>query len=138
MQEIRIFSRKNREDTMGNLKLSEYVQKEVKFIEIDVNDLERQLRKLGAIKVYHGPRKQIYFDYPNKQLTNNRSRVRVTIEDKIKLEYSMKMEDNTTAAIKVFVSREKEITDFLTALGLEQLYAVLSYRLSYEVIPIAI
>jgi len=109
-----------------------YTEKEVKILDVDVENLVKKLDKLGAKKVFDADRIFTYFDYDDGKLRKLGEEVRLTEEEKLKLSFSRRLENREKETIKVFVSRKKEIVDFLLRLGLYPIAEIKSHRISYE------
>jgi adenylate cyclase class IV len=109
-----------------------YIEREVKVLDVDVKQTSYLLNSLGAEKTFDGNRMFILFDFPDRRISKKGEEVRLTIEgDKNKLSYEFKVK-GTLASTKLFVSREKEALDFFSKLGLEEIARIKSHRISWE------
>lgn len=111
--------------------MSNYIEQEVKVIDVDVATICLKLDQLGAQKVFDGERLFTYFDYTDGRLRGSGEEVRLTEEGKLKLSFSRKVSEGKET-IKVFVSKKEEISDFLSRLGLVPIAEIQSRRISYE------
>ncbi len=109
-----------------------YCEKEVKILDINLQKVKAKLEDIGALKVYDDERTWIHFDYRDKSLSKSKKELRLTLEDKLKLSLSQFTKGNKKETIKLFVSREEELTDLFKGLGLIPISKCKSYRTSYE------
>jgi adenylate cyclase, class 2 len=103
--------------------------KEIKVLEVKVEELITILRSLGAKEVFNGERVVTHFDDRSGSLRDQN--FKLTEEDKLKLSISS-AEENTQKTIKLFVSRKEECLALLKALGIEPVTESRSRRISFE------
>lgn len=104
-----------------------YLEKEIKILDIDVQDLIIKLKELGAEEVFNDKRIITHFDYQDGKLQKEKKIVKLTEEGSLKLTYSEEKE-----SIKLRTSRKQETVDFLNRLGLLPISESLSHRISFE------
>ncbi len=109
-----------------------YIEHEIKVLEIDVEMVRTKLEKLGALKVYDGKREATYFDNVQGDYAKSKISIRLTEEGKLKLSGTSVDKDKNIKVVKVFTSRKQETLDFLAILGLFPIAIVKSHRISYE------
>lgn len=108
-----------------------YIENEIKVLEINVNEVIRNLEKMGAKKVFDGNRTIIHFDNKEKMLQKSGIDIRITEEDSIKLSVD-KIIDGRNSSIKLKISRSKEMIDFLETLNIIPVAKTIAHRTSYE------
>lgn len=111
---------------------SEYKEKEIKVLDVNVEELKKALEYMGAKKVFDNERTFITFDDENNSFQSKNKIIRLTDEGKLKLSISYLDSSGQKETIKLFTSREKETTDFLNQLGVVPIAKVESNRISYE------
>ncbi|MEO0293997.1 MAG: class IV adenylate cyclase [candidate division WOR-3 bacterium] len=109
---------------------------EVKFLEIDVKEIERRLIEIGAKKVFEGELNSIYFDFVDRLLEKEGKILRLRKKgEKTYLTYKKVID---TKKAKVMEEFELEVSDFILiskifeGIGLVPLYEFRSYRTSYQ------
>jgi len=115
---------------------------EVKFLDIDVASLTKQLKKIGAKKVGSYFYKRRVFDYPDLRLNALHAWVRLRDEgDKITLAYKQrqgviasdgKSNDVSMKEIEVEVSDFDETAELLRAIGLKEKFYEENKRIRYK------
>jgi adenylate cyclase class IV len=73
-----------------------------------------------------------YFDTHERFLARAKEGIKLTEEDKLKLEHTRKTSDGNSDTVKVFVSRKREVVEFLKRLQLQPITEVKASRISYE------
>jgi adenylate cyclase class 2 len=112
--------------------MTNFVETEYKILDIDLDNISTAMEKIGAKKVYDDIRTITYFDYPDSSLQNADKGIKLTEEDKLKLEYARKSSTDQSDSVKLFVSRKEEAVEFLARLNLFAITAVKARRISYE------
>ena len=109
---------------------------EVKVLEIDIEEIEKKLKKMGAEKVFEGEIVSIYFDFPNKLLEKEGKVLRLRQkDDKVILTYK---ELVTQDEAKIMDEDELEVQNFdlmkeiFEKIGLSPLYEFKKHRTTYE------
>lgn len=109
---------------------------ELKFLEIDRIEIEKNLKQIGAKKVFNRMFNVILFDYPDNSITKKGAYLRLRDEgDKILLTYKkpvtnhkVKITDEIETAVKDFDETRK----ILTILGFTEIYNVKKRRIRYK------
>lgn len=114
----------------------EYVESEVKILNINVSDVCINLDRIGAKKVFDDDRVFITFDTKRGKYRKNKTIIRLTEETKLKLSVSNFPDGINKETVKLFVSRKKEAIDLLGKLGIYPIAEVKSHRISYEHGPV--
>lgn len=109
----------------------EYLENEVKILNVDPQALATRFTQIGAAKVYEGIRTITTFDYVDRRLGKERQEVRLTEEGKLKLSYETQT-PRGKESVKLFVSRKEEAAEFLRRLGLVPVTEAHARRTSYE------
>jgi len=109
-----------------------YIEHEIKILDIDVAEVMLSLEKLSAVKVYDDERIATYFDNPQGDYAKANKSIRLTEEGKLKLSITSVDDATNIKVVKVFTSRKQETVDFLAMLGLFPTAVVQSHRISYE------
>ena len=112
--------------------MTNFIETEYKILDIDLDNLDAAMKKISAQKVYDGIRTITYFDHPNGSLRKANEGIKLTEEDKLKLEYTRKSSTDQSDSVKLFVSRKKETVEFLNRLNLAPVTEVQARRISYE------
>ena len=112
--------------------MSDYIENEVKILNIDAQEVAKLIERLGATKVFDGKRVFTTFDTTDRFYTKNNTIIRLTEEGKLKLSVSYMNENGDKETIKLFTSRKKETVDFLSRLNVVPIARVESHRVSYE------
>ena len=109
---------------------------EVKILEINVEEVERKLKKLGVVKVFDGELVNIYFDFPDKRLEREGKVIRLRKKyDKVILTFKKFI---TQEEAKVMDENELEVPDLglmieiFKEIGLLPLYKFKKHRKTYE------
>ena len=109
---------------------------EVKVLEIDVEEVEKKLKEMGAEKVFDGELVNIYFDFMDKRLEKEGKIIRLRKKsDKIILTYKKFLKQEEA---KIMDETELEIQDIgsmkeiFKEIGLLPLYKFKKHRETYE------
>jgi adenylate cyclase class 2 len=108
---------------------------EYKVLNVDIAQVDTVMRRIGATKVYDDVRTITYFDTTDRALATAKEGIKLTEEDKLKLEHTRKGADGRSDTVKLFVSRKKEAAEFLSRLKLAPITEVKARRISYELGP---
>lgn len=113
---------------------NEYVEHEVKVLDVDIENLKVNLEKIGAKKVYEDVRTIIALDTEDRMYLNKRDKlIRVTDEGNIKVTMHVNQsKPEIKKGIKFKTSRMKETIDFFEEMGLKPISKVKESRISYE------
>jgi adenylate cyclase class IV len=112
--------------------MTNFIETEYKVLDIDLNNLSAAMEKIGTKKVYDDIRIITYFDHPDRSLRKANEGIKLTEEDKLKLEYTRKSLTEQSDSVKLFVSRKEEVVEFLGRLNLIPITEVQARRISYE------
>lgn len=112
---------------------------EVKFLEVDVPQLEKKLVKIGAKKEFDFLYRRRVFDFPDKRLANEHSWVRVRDEgDKIVLTFKKrfgvgedKFKDGGMHEIEVAVSDFEKTAEIMRSVGMTEKFYEENNRIKY-------
>lgn len=114
---------------------------EVKFLEIDVDQTEKKLTKLGAVKKFERLYKVRVFDYPDLHLNKMGAWIRLRDEgDKIMLAYKERLgftghageeNDKGMKEIEIAVSDFDKTAEFLISIGLKEKFSEEKRRTRY-------
>ena len=109
---------------------------EVKILEINVEEVERKLKKMGAEKVFEGEVISIYFDFSDKSLEKEGKILRLRQKgNKVILTYKELISQDEA---KIMDEYELEVDDFSSmkkifeGIGLSPLYEFKKKRITYE------
>jgi adenylate cyclase class 2 len=109
---------------------------EVKILEIDVEEIEKKLKKMEAEKVFEGEVVSIYFDFPDKLLEREGKILRLRQKgDKVILTYKELISKDEA---KIMDEYELEVNDFesmkkmFEGVGLFPLYEFNKHRTTYK------
>ena len=109
---------------------------EVKILEIDVGEIEKKLKKLGAEKVFEGEVVSIYFDFSDKLLEKEGKILRLRQKgDKVILTYKELISQDEA---KIMDEYELEVDNFesmkriFEGIGLLPLYEFNKHRTTYK------
>jgi adenylate cyclase class 2 len=109
---------------------------EVKILEINVEEVEKKLKEMGAEKVFDGELVNIYFDFPEKHLEKEGKVLRLRKkDDKVILTFKKLI---TQEEAKVMNENELEVKDFglmrevFKEIGLLPIYEFKKHRKTYE------
>lgn len=109
---------------------------EVKILEINEKEIVDQLLLLGARKTFSGDVKAIYFDYPNKQLSNSSQLLRLRKRgDVAELTHKKKISKDEAKICEeheVIVADFNQMKEVLLALGFREFKQAEKKRISYE------
>lgn len=112
--------------------MKNYLEKEIKILNINVANIKRKLEEQGAKKVFDGKRIRTSFDNSEKNLINKGIEIRITEEGETKLSLDDKTASEGKISIKLKISRATEMEDFLARLDIKPVSRVESHRISYE------
>jgi len=109
---------------------------EVKILEINVEEVEEKLKKMGAEKVFEGEVVSIYFDFPDKSLEKEGKILRLRQKgDKVILTYKELISQDKA---KIMDEYELNVDDFesmkkiFEGIGLCPLYQFRKHRTTYK------
>jgi adenylate cyclase class 2 len=109
---------------------------EVKILEIDVEEIEKKLKEMGAEKVFEGEVISIYFDFSDKGLEKKGRILRLRQkENKVILTYKKLISQDEA---KIMDEYELEVGDFSSmkkifeGIGLSPLYEFKKKRITYK------
>jgi len=109
---------------------------EIKILEINVEEVEKKLKKMGAEKVFEGKVISIYFDFSDKSLEKKGKILRLRQkEDKVILTYKELISQDEA---KIMDEYELEVDDFSSmkrifeGIGFSPLYEFKKKRITYE------
>ncbi len=115
---------------------------EVKFLDINVEEIEKKLTELGAIKVFDKNYRRKVFDYPDLRLNTDNSWIRIRDEgDKITLSYKKRLatgahdgssNDGGMEEIELEVSDFNKMALFFEKIGLALKFYEENRRIRYE------
>ena len=113
--------------------MNDYMEKEIKVLDVNVEMLRIRLEKLGAILVYDDVREISSFDFSNGICSQNDLLIRLTKENAIKITVHINNSKKDRKIIKIHPAENETICkDFLLAIGLEERTRLISHRVSYE------
>lgn len=114
--------------------MEEYIEQEIKVLDVDVLKLEEKLLALGAKKVFDDNRTIIALDTKDKKYLKELDKlIRVTEEGTTKVTMHINQSKiDEKREIKFKTSRLKETLDFFKELGLIPQTEVTARRISYE------
>src|ERR1035437_8695663 len=112
---------------------------EIKFLEVDVLELEKKLLQIGAKKVSNSLYCRRVFDFPDMHLEENHSWLRLRDEgDKITLTFKKrfgvgenKLRDEGMHEIEVIVSNFDKTTELLHSIGMIEKFYEENKRTKY-------
>lgn len=108
---------------------------EVKILEINVDEIERKLRSLGAKQIFNGTLTNVYFDTKDKSLKSKNSVLRLrfdgkktflTLKEKISVGYS-----KIANELEVVMDDFDKMKSILNAMGFEKTMEYSKKRISY-------
>ena len=108
-----------------------YLEKESKILNVNVEELIEKLKSLGAVEVFNDNRVITHFDTKEGTYMGESKVIKITEEGKVKLSYSGKTSEGKED-IKLTVSRKEEAVDFLNRIGLFPISESKSHRISFE------
>lgn len=112
---------------------TEYVEHEIKVLNVDINQVKAKLEELGAKKVYEDERKFTVLDNENGDYLKQDKLIRITEEGSVKVSIHINnSKPEIKEAIKYKASRVKEQLDFFLAIGLKPIAKAKAKRISYE------
>ncbi len=112
---------------------TEYVEHEIKVLNVDINQVKEKLEELGAKKVYEDERKFTVLDNENGDYLKQDKLIRITEEGSVKVSIHINnSKPKIKEAIKYKASRVKEQLDFFLAIGLKPIAKAKAQRISYE------
>ena len=114
---------------------------EVKFLDIDIKEIEEKLKNLGATKVFDFLYKRRVFDFKDKSLESNNSWLRLRDEgDKITLTYKRRfgvgenrLKDEGMHEIEVNVSDFQKTAELLNSIGMKEKFYEENRRVKYTI-----
>jgi adenylate cyclase class 2 len=112
--------------------MSDYVEHEVKFLDVNIEQISKKLAELGAAKVFDEDRIVTTFRTNNPEFLASKASMKLTEEGKLKLSVSHNNSQGEKETIKLFVSRKKEALDLLKVLGYSPDTESTSRRISFE------
>jgi len=117
-------------------------EKELKFLEVDHEEVEKKLEEMGAEKTFSGEIHDTFFDKNDKELQNSGQVLRLRSKGgrsvltwKGKADFE-KVKDREE--IEVEVSNHEEIAKILEKIGLEKTHETRKHRTSYKLGPVEI
>lgn len=110
----------------------DYIEKEIKILNIDVDTLITKLEEIKAKKVFDDERTITYLDNDEERLKNMGSVLKITDEGTIKVSLSTQIDTDETEQIKFKASRRKEAIDLLGRLGFKPKAELKGRRISFE------
>ena len=108
---------------------------EVKILEVNVDDIERKLRSLGAKVIFNGTLNNVYFDTEDKSLKSKNAVLRLrfdgkkaflTLKEKISLGYS-----KIANELEVVMEDFDKMKSILNAMGFEKTMEYSKKKISY-------
>jgi adenylate cyclase, class 2 len=112
--------------------MKNYIENEVKILDVDINKVSAKLERLGAKKVFEGARSFITFDNREVSLLERDIELRITEEGTTKFSLDEKLPSGEKRSIKLKISRAQEMQDILARLDIVPVSKVKSHRISYE------
>jgi len=114
--------------------MDEYKEKEVKVLDVDINQLVERLESLDAKQVYNDTRTIYTLDTKEREYLSQKDKlIRVTDEGNIKVTMHVNQSDpKIKEEIKFKTSGFKETIAFFHQLGLNPISKVEANRISYE------
>jgi adenylate cyclase class IV len=109
-----------------------YIEKETKVLNINVQEITEKLKALGAKEVFNDKRIITHFDSKERTLIKEEKNIKLTEEGKLKLSWSGRRKENGHETVKLFVSRKQEAIDFMNRLGFDPISESTSHRISFE------
>ncbi|MFP4641697.1 MAG: class IV adenylate cyclase, partial [Dehalococcoidia bacterium] len=113
---------------------------EVKILNIDRNEVEEKLRSLGAEKEFDGEVHALFFDFPDKLITDDSGMLRLRkVGERTQLTFKRAVSSDET---KIRDEREVEISDFDTArdilqsMGLSVWLEMRKHRTTYSLLGV--
>lgn len=112
---------------------------EIKFLEVDVPELEKKLLEIGAKKVFDFLYRRRVFDFSDMRLANDHSWVRLRDEgEKITLTYKKrlgvgknKLKDESMREIEIIVSDFEKTAELLRSVGMIEKFYEENKRIKY-------
>ncbi len=113
---------------------NEYLEHEVKILDINVDEVTKSLENLGAKKVYDDYRIITTLDTDERSFLLKQDKlIRITEEGSIKVTMHINNSNpDIKRGIKYKVSRLKEQKDFFEEMGIKPISRVKARRISYE------
>lgn len=115
---------------------NQFIEHEVKILDINHVQLEEIFSRIGAKKTFSGYRYFITYDYEDDRLRNRDMLLRMTatslnaVSAKVSLHVNIASSERKVA--KFHTDNKKHTEEFLYAIGLRPRTRVTSYRISYE------
>ena len=108
------------------------IEREIKVLEINSDEVCKLLEKLGAEKVYDDVRTITHFDTADSRLAREEKSLKLTEEGRFKLTATEKLTSGERSETKTTVGGKNEICDILGLLGLSPITRADARRISYE------
>lgn len=114
--------------------MSNYREKEIKILNVNIEKIEECLKRIGAKKVYDSTRTIITLDTANRMFLEQKDKlIRVTDEGSIKVTMHVNQSNpELKEVIKFKSSRIDETLDFFHQMELDPICKVSAPRISYE------
>lgn len=114
--------------------MNEYQEQEIKILDINIEEICKNLEKIGAKKVYDAKRTIYTLDKEDRSILNKEDKlIRITEEDGTKVTMHINQSNpQEKKVIKFKVSRIKEVLDFFYQLGIKPVNKTNARRISYE------
>lgn len=114
--------------------LDDYIEKEIKILDVNVEELQKKLEKIGAKKVFDDDRIITAIDTEDKHFLKEEDKlIRITEEGNTKITMHVNQSNpDIKREIKFKTSGLKETKDFFIELGLKPISKVKAHRISYE------
>ncbi len=114
--------------------LDDYIEKEIKILDVNVEELQKKLEEIGAKKVFDDDRTITAIDTDDRHFLNKEDKlIRITEEGNTKITMHVNQSNpDIKREIKFKTSGLKETKDFFTELGLKPISKVVAHRISYE------
>ncbi|CAN5148188.1 hypothetical protein BH11PAT4_BH11PAT4_7200 [soil metagenome] len=106
------------------------MEKEIKVLGINLEDVAKRLQKLGARKVFDGDRAITHFDTADGAYAKQNKYVKVTQEEFLKLTVTTEVEGGSSIEYKTRVG--EDIFAILEQLSLQPIAEVTARRISFE------
>ncbi len=113
----------------------EYIEQEIKVLDIKMEQLIQNLVELGAKKIYDDFRTIMVLDTEDKTFLNEKDKlIRVTVEGNVKVAmYTHQSDPEKKEVMKLKTNNLRETMDFFHELGLDPITRVSAQRISYEI-----
>ncbi|MCI9063080.1 MAG: hypothetical protein HFJ17_00495 [Clostridia bacterium] len=116
------------------MKDNDYIEHEIKVLDVDIEKIKERLEEIGAVKVYDDVRTIIALDTQDRSFLEKKDKlIRITDEGSIKVTMHVNQSDpKNKRGIKFKASRMKEVLDFFKEMGINPISKVKAPRISYE------